>query len=78
MTSQLKVALIRKLHESLVWLDYSFDTLSMVVYTTRHWRTSGRLVQELNGCIVECIPVKKVHYTSLVFQVTSEVLWGCL
>ena len=29
-----------------------FDMLSMGVCTTRHWHTSGRLVQELNVCTV--------------------------
>ena len=29
-----------------------FDMLSMGVCTTRHWQTSGRLVQELNVCTV--------------------------
>ena len=28
------------------------DMLSMGVCTTRHWQTSGRLVQELNVCTV--------------------------
>ena len=29
-----------------------FDILSMGFYTTRHWQTSGRLVQELDVCTV--------------------------
>ena len=29
-------------------LGLFFDMLSMGFYTTRHWQTSGRLVQELN------------------------------
>ena len=29
-------------------LGLFLDMLSMGVYTTRHWQTSGRLVQELN------------------------------
>ena len=29
-------------------LAYFIDMLSMGVHTTRHWQTSGRLVQELN------------------------------
>ena len=33
-------------------LDLFFDMLSMGVSTTGHWRTSGRLVQELNVCTV--------------------------
>ena len=48
MTAQLNVALIRKLHGFLMYLDYLFDMLSMGVCTTRHWQTFGRLVQELN------------------------------
>ena len=28
------------------------DMLSIGICTTRHWRTSGRLVQELNVCTV--------------------------
>ena len=34
------------------WLNL-FDILSMAVCTTRHWQTSGRLVQELNVCTVD-------------------------
>ena len=39
-----------------------FDMLSMCVYTTRHWQTSGRLVQALNVCTVYCssLPLEKV------------------
>ena len=48
MTSQLKVALIRKLRGSLMYLAYFFDMSSLGVCTTRHWQTSTRLVQELN------------------------------
>ena len=47
MTSQLNIALNRKLHGSLMCLAYFFDKLSMGVCTTRYWQTSGRLVQEL-------------------------------
>ena len=54
MTSQLKVALICKLYWSLMCLDYFFDMLYLGVCTTRHWQTSGRLVQELNECTVLC------------------------
>ena len=53
MTSQLNVALIHKLRGSLMCLDYVFHMLSMGVCTTRHWQTSGLLVQELNICTVE-------------------------
>ena len=52
MTSQLRVALIRKIRDSSICLAYSFDMLSMGLCTTRHYQTSGRLVQELNVCIV--------------------------
>ena len=45
MTSHLKEALIHNLLGSLVCLAYF---LSMGVYTTRHWQTSGRLLHELN------------------------------
>ena len=33
-------------------LGLFFDMLSMGFYTTRHWQTFGRLVQELNICTV--------------------------
>ena len=32
-----------------------FLTLSMGVCTTRHWQTSGRLVQELNVCNISSV-----------------------
>ena len=51
-TSQLNVALVRKL--LCAWLI--FDTLSISVCTTRHWQTSGKLVQEVNVCTVEGWP----------------------
>ena len=50
MTSRLNVASIRKQRDSLIYLDYDLDMLSMGVCTTRQWVTSGRLVQELNAC----------------------------
>ena len=50
MTLQLRVALIFMLSGSLVCWAYFFDLLSLVVCITRHWQTSGRLVQELNVC----------------------------
>ena len=43
-TSQLNVVLIRKL--LCAW--FIFDILLISVFTTRHWQTSGQLVQELN------------------------------
>ena len=47
-TSQLNEVLVRKL--LCAWPI--FDTLSISVCTTRHWQTSGQLVQELNVCTV--------------------------
>ena len=44
-TSQLNVALVSKLRGPLMCLAYFFDMLSMVVCTTRHSETSGRLVK---------------------------------
>ena len=41
------VALVCKLRGSLMCLTF-FDMLSMGFCTTRHWQTSGRIVQELN------------------------------
>ena len=52
MTSQPNVVSNHKLPGSLACLAYVIDVLSMVVCTTRHWQTSGRLVQELNDCTV--------------------------
>ena len=58
MTSQLNVALILKLRGALMYLTYFFDMLSMGVGKTRHWQTSGRLVQELKACIVgTCVDI---------------------
>ena len=50
-TSQLRVALIRKLRVIDV-LGLFFDMLPMSVCATMQRQTSGRLVQELNVCIV--------------------------
>ena len=47
LTSQLNVALIRKLRGSLTNMPYYFDMLSMGVCTTRHWQTHGRPVPVL-------------------------------
>ena len=48
-----KSALISKIHRSCVMcLTYFFDMLDVVICTTGHWQTSGRLVQELNVCTV--------------------------
>ena len=48
----LNVTLIRKLRWSLMCLSYFIVMLSMDVYATRQWQTSGRLVRELNVCTV--------------------------
>ena len=46
---------------SLMCLAYIFDMLSTSASTTRHWQTSGRLVQELNVCTVELL-YRKISY----------------
>ena len=53
-TSQLNVAYIRMLRGSLMCLAYLFGISFIDVCTTRHWQTSGRLVQELNACTIFC------------------------
>ena len=50
MTSQLNVALIRRLRGSLMCLAYFSNMLFRGVCTSWNWQTSGRLVQELNVC----------------------------
>ena len=52
LTSQLKVALSRKLRGSLMCLAYFCDMLFMGACITRHGQMSGRLVQEFHVCIV--------------------------
>ena len=52
MTSQLNEDLICRLCVSFICLAYFFDMLSIGIFTTRHWQTSGRLVQESNPCTV--------------------------
>ena len=52
MTSQLKVAFIHKLRGSSMCMAHFSDMLSIGVCRTRHFKTSGRLVQELNICTV--------------------------
>ena len=37
------------------------DMLSMNVCATRHWHTSGRLVQELNVCIVQALCSEEIQ-----------------
>ena len=56
LTSQLKVVLIQKLLRPLICLAKYFEMLFMDVYTSRHMRTSGRLVHELNVCTVSLYP----------------------
>ena len=51
-TSELNEALVFKLRVSFMSLSDIFDIPSIGVFTTRHWQTSGRLVQELNVCTV--------------------------
>ena len=41
----------------LMSLDYFFDILSMGVCTTRHWQTSGRLVQKTKVSTVDVPPL---------------------
>ena len=48
MTSQLKVAMSRKLRGPSMCFAYICDMISMGVSTTRHGQTSSRLVQELS------------------------------
>ena len=56
MTTQLKVAFIHKVRGSSICLAHFIhvisDMLSTGVRTTRQSQTSGRLVQEVNGCTV--------------------------
>ena len=58
MTSQLNVALIRKLLWSLMCLAYFFDILSRGV--CRHWQTSGRSTDAGIKCLY-CIPSSQVY-----------------
>ena len=61
LTLQLNVALIRKLRGSLRCLAYFVDLLSTGGCATRHWETSGRLVQELNTCTVIVTSYMECH-----------------
>ena len=47
-----------------------FDMLSMGFCTTRHWQTSGRLVQELNMCTVHVT----CHYTYIYNSIKRTIL----
>ena len=53
MTSQRNVSLIRKLRGSLMYLAYVSNIFSMGVCTSGHWKTFGRLVQELDVWTVD-------------------------
>ena len=77
MTSQLNVALIRKLRGSLMCLVYVFDMLCRGICTTRHWRPSGRLVQELyvsTVCESKTITYGKELVAVLVFSTGTTLL----
>ena len=66
--------------------------LSTGVYTTRHWQTTGRLLQELNVCSVvslgkiydrrpDCHPVAWAWMTlqlNVAFDLESHVICGCM
>ena len=70
MTSQLNVALIRKL----AWLIF-FDMLSMGICTARQWQTSDRLVQEVNVCTVirfQLYTSNHVYHTALLSAVEGD------
>ena len=65
--------------------DLFLDMLFMGVCTTRHWQTSGRLVQELNICTVYCsrrtmIALTRKHYAVRVITApvdrTSSSAWS--
>ena len=50
-----------------------FDMLSMDVCTTKHWQTSGRLVQELDVCTVcACLVSEFILGSSVMDHVTRE------
>ena len=71
MTSQLKVALICKLHRSSVCLAYFSDTLSMDVCATRHWQTSG-------GAGIKCLYcMRGLVYTALIRSAKNFALQPC-
>ena len=73
-TSNVKIALIRKLRGSLICLVYFFDILFMGVCTARHWQTSGRLMQEFNACIVSVTPFKKSQIHPWYTLISGEVV----
>ena len=53
-------------------LSYTIDLLFVVVCTTRHWHTSGRLVQELNVCTVDVSLIKSVREVWFIGNVTLQ------
>ena len=55
MTSRLNVSLICNLRGSFMCLAF-LNTLSLVVCPTRHWQTTGLLMQQLDVCILVDIP----------------------
>ena len=52
MTSQLNLALIRKLRTWIIYVRGFFLSDMLSMGTARHWQTFGQLVQELNVCTV--------------------------
>ena len=52
LNSKLNVSFISQALWVIYVLGLCFDVLSMGVCKTRHWQTSGRLVQELHVCTV--------------------------
>ena len=77
-TFQLNVALISKLRGPLMCFANIFDMVSTVVCTTRHWETSGLLVQKLNACTVKqgllslsvvWFYIKQTHFKSIILSI---------
>ena len=59
-------------------LGLFFDMLSMDVCTTRHWHTSGRLVQELNVCSVGRVIGVHTCTCNIATRVCYFPYWGHL
>ena len=74
MSSQMDVALICKLRGALMCLAYLFDMLSMGVCKTRHWQTSGRLVQELNACTIYIYGLLTCSFTTKSIHI-NDIIW---
>ena len=54
-----------------------FDMLSMGFYTTMHWQTSGRLVQDLDVCTVGCriyFPVARHQGFSVAYNSLGHIV----